>query len=152
MNVLQTARAIAVARIVAGVVFFSSGFAKVTGTFVTEGFARSAGSMAKTGFPIWRPFLERIVVVHPAPFARAVALGELALGVSLILGFGVRWSSVAGIALMVVIGLGGAWPAPGAAWHRYVTSWLATGAYAMLFLIFAVSNAGEHWGLDGRRK
>jgi len=152
VNVLQRARAIAGARIAAGIIFFCEGFAKITGTFVAGGFVRSAEAMAKKGFPFWRPFLDRIVVAHPAPFAWTVAAGELALGVSLILGLWARWSSLCGILLVVVIGLGQSWPGSGAAWTEYVTAWLVPGAYAMLFLVFVAANAGTHWGFDARRK
>jgi uncharacterized membrane protein YphA (DoxX/SURF4 family) len=155
MNVSTTARAIAAARIAAGVIFLCAGFAKVTGSFVTMGFLKSAVRMSHEGFPFWRPFLDRVVVWHPAPFAWAVAAGELAIGLSLVSGLFARWASVCGFLLMLAIGLGQAWPPPGAPWHEYVTSWLTPGAYAMLFAIFAASDAGRLWGLDawrGRRR
>ena len=152
MQASPASRSIALARIVAGAIFACSGFAKITGPFVRSGFAKSAAEMAKEGFPFWRPFLQRVVVPHPGPFAWAVALGELALGLSLLSGFLVRWASAAGIVLMVSIGLGGAWPGPNAAWHEYVTGWLVPAGYACLFLIFAAADAGRLWGLDGRRR
>jgi uncharacterized membrane protein YphA (DoxX/SURF4 family) len=152
MQASPASRSIALARIVAGAIFACSGFAKVTGAFVRGGFAKSAAEMAGQGYPFWRPFLQRVVVPHPEPFAWAVALGELALGLSLLSGLLVRWASAAGIVLMASIGFGGAWPGPHAEWHQYVTAWLAPAGYACLFLIFAAADAGRLWGLDGRRR
>ena len=145
-------RSIAFARFVTGVVFFCEGYGKLAGTFVRGGFAKSAGEMATNGYPFWRPVLQRLVVAHPAPFAWAIALGEIAIALSLVSGFLVRWSSAAGIAMMLVVGFGASWPGDGAAWNRYVTGWLTQAAYILLFLIFAATDAGRLWGLDARRR
>ena len=152
MQASSASRSIAAARIVAGAIFACSGFAKATGPFVGSGFAKSAAEMAREGYPFWRPLLQRVVLPHPGPFAWAVALGELAIGLSLLSGFLVRWASVSGIVLMLAIGFGGAWPGPHAEWHEYVTAWLVPAGYACLFLIFAAADAGRLWGLDGRRR
>ena len=145
-------RSIAFARIVTGLIFFCEGYGKVTGSFLHGGFAKSVEHMAREGYPFWTTFLERVVVVHPAPFAWAIALGELAIALSLLSGFLVRWSSAGGILMMLAIGLGSAWPGADAHWYQYVTAWLAQAAYAMLFLIFASADAGRLWGLDARRR
>ena len=145
-------RSVAFARIVAGAILFCEGYGKVTGSFVRGGFAKSAGEMAAKGYPFWRPFLERVVVVHPTPFAWAIALGELAIALSLLSGFLVRWSCVGGVAMMLAIGFGDSWPGSDAHWNQYVTTWLTQAAYALLFLIFASADAGKLWGLDSRRR
>jgi uncharacterized membrane protein YphA (DoxX/SURF4 family) len=145
-------RAIAFARIVTGAIYFCEGFGKITGPFVNGGFAKSASKMAAAGYPFWRPILERFVVPHSTPFAWAVAVAETLIGLSLLSGLLVRWASIGGFAMMVVIGLGIAWPVAGAPWHGYVTAWLLQAAYAMLFLIFAATDAGRLWGLDARRR
>ena len=145
-------RSVAFARVVAGAIFFCEGYGKVAGAFVRGGFAKSASEMAAKGYPFWRPFLERVVVPHPTPFAWSIALGEIAIGLSLLLGFLVRWSSGAGIAMMLAIGFGNSWPGAGAHWNQYVAAWLTQAAYAVLFLIFATADAGKLWGLDSRRR
>lgn len=152
MVVATPPRAVALARIVTGVLFFCEGFAKITGAFVDGGFAKSASKMAAAGYPFWKPFLERFVVPHATPFGWVVAISETMIGLSLLSGFLVRISSIGGFALVVVIGLGISWPGTGAPWHAYVTAWLLQAAYAMLFLIFASTDAGKLWGLDGRRR
>jgi thiosulfate dehydrogenase [quinone] large subunit len=145
-------RSIAFARIVTGVMFLCEGYGKITGSFLHGGFAKNAAQMAKEGFPFWRPILEKLVLPHPSPFGWAIALGELAIGLSLVFGFLVRWACACGILMMLVIGLGGSWPAAGAHGNQYVTAWLTQAAYAMLFLIFASADAGKLWGLDARRR
>ncbi|MGH9442994.1 MAG: DoxX family protein, partial [Thermoanaerobaculia bacterium] len=128
-------RSIAFARIVTGVILFCEGFGKVTGAFVHAGFAKSAGEMAAKGYPFWRPFLERVVLVHPAPFAWAIALGEIAISLSLVSGLLVRVACAGGIAMMLAVGFGTSWPGGEAHWYQFVTSWLTQGAYALLFFI-----------------
>ncbi len=145
-------RSVAFARIVAGAILFCEGYGKVAGSFVRGGFAKSAAEMAAKGYPFWRPFLERVVVVHPAPFAWAIALGELAISLSLLFGILVRWSCAAGVAMMLAIGFGSSWPGSGAHWYQFATAWLTQAAYALLFLVFASADAGKLWGLDARRR
>jgi uncharacterized membrane protein YphA (DoxX/SURF4 family) len=152
MVAASPSRSVAFARIVTGVIFFCEGYGKVTGTFVREGFAKSAAGMAKNGYPFWRPLLERVVLTHPAPFAWAIALGELAIALSLLSGFLVRWSCAGGILMMLAVGFGSSWPGADAHWNQFVTGWLVEGAYAILFLIFASADAGRLWGLDARRR
>jgi len=152
MIVASPPRSVAFARILTGLIFFCEGYGKVTGTFVHGGFAKSAARMAAEGFPFWRPVLQRVVLVHPAPFAWAIALGELAIALSLLTGLLVRWSCAGGILMMLVIGFGSSWPGADAHWYQYVTAWLAQAACALLFLIFASADAGRLWGLDARRR
>lgn len=92
------------------------------------------------------------MLAHPAPFGWAIALGELAIALSLLSGFLVRWSCAGGILMMLAIGLGNSWPGADAHWNQYVTAWLLQAGYAMLFLIFASADAGRLWGLDARRR
>jgi uncharacterized membrane protein YphA (DoxX/SURF4 family) len=142
--------ALVAARVIAGLIFFAEGYLKITGKFVHGGFARSAAGMAKNGFPFWRPFLQSVVLPHPAPFGWAVGLGELALGLSLLFGFLVRISCTLGIVLMLLIGFGASYPEAGSSWARYASDWLTQGAYIALFLLLAVYDAGKVAGLDAR--
>ncbi|MGI9596490.1 MAG: DoxX family membrane protein [Acidimicrobiales bacterium] len=86
--------------------------------------------------------IDSVVLPNFTLFAWALFLTELMVGLSLLLGVGVRIGSLVGLALSVNLGIGlldvpGEWP------------W----AYAMLAMwhgLFYVSNAGRVWGLDGR--
>lgn len=149
---LSAGRSIALVRILTGIMFLCEGYAKLAGKFLHGGFAADAAEMATRGFPFWRPFLEKTVVPHASLFSWAVALGETALGLSLVTGLLVRWASAGGILLLVSIGLGTSWPGAGTPWPRFVTAWLTQFAYIGLLLIFSAADAGRVFGLDARRK
>jgi uncharacterized membrane protein YphA (DoxX/SURF4 family) len=143
-------RTAAAVRILTGVLFIALGWGKVAGDFVKTGFAGSAREMAATAWPFWKVFLEKTVVPHAGAFAWGLALGEIAVGIGLLLGLFTRVAAAGGIALMLSILLGGSRPAAGAAWNDWVTEGLtAKFTLLLLVLIFAV-DPGKVWGLDGR--
>jgi uncharacterized membrane protein YphA (DoxX/SURF4 family) len=145
-------RAAAIVRILTGVLFVVEGLSKITGSFVRGDFAGRVGEIATGSFPFWRRFLETAVVPRPNLFAWVIALGELAVGVGLLLGFLTRVAAGGGSLLMVAIALGQARPEPGAAWGDWITTGLTTKfAFLLLVLLFAV-NPGTVWGLDAGRR
>ena len=75
------------------------------------------------------------------------------IGVSLVLGWWVRLSSLGGIALMLAMTFS-SWyePGYGAAYWRYLGAHLDNIPLAMLFLLFLVFDAGKTWGADGGLK
>lgn len=126
---------------IAGPAFAHGGFEGWIHMFVNEGQA--------VGF--YKTFLVNFVLVHPVLCARIVGWGELAIGLSLVLGLWVRPASIAGIAHMINLTL--------ATWYqvgRDVPVWRYFGAeldhipLVFLFAIFFAMRAGETWGLDGR--
>lgn len=152
MIAASPSRSIAFSRIVTGVIFLAEACGKLSGDFLSGGFAKSSARMATEGFPFWRPVLQRFVLPHPAPFAWAIALGELAIALFLLSGFLVRWVCGGGIVMMLAIGFGSSFPPAGSPWNRFITAWLTQAPYLLLFLIFAAADAGKLWGLDARRK
>jgi uncharacterized membrane protein YphA (DoxX/SURF4 family) len=79
-----------------------------------------------------------------------VALGELALGIALVIGFLTRVAAACGLLLLLTILLGQTY-VPGSSWVNWVTAGLTTKfAILLLLLILAVGHAA--WGLDGRSK
>jgi uncharacterized membrane protein YphA (DoxX/SURF4 family) len=79
-----------------------------------------------------------------------VALGELALGIALLVGFLTRVAAAGGLLLLLTILLGQTY-VPGSSWVTWVTAGLTTKfAILLLLLILAVGHAA--WGLDGRSK
>ncbi|HKD17996.1 MAG TPA: DoxX family protein, partial [Thermoanaerobaculia bacterium] len=103
-------RAAAIVRILTGVLFVAEGLSKITGSFVRGGFVEPLHRMAAASFPFWRHFLEAVVVPRPNLFAWIIALGELAVGVGLILGLLTRIAAGGGALLMLSIALGLARP------------------------------------------
>jgi len=144
-------RTAAAVRILTGVLFIVLGWEKAAGDFVRTGFAEGAREMTATAWPFWKVFLEKAVVPHSGAFAWGLALGEIAVGVGLVLGLFTRAAAAGGIALMISILLGSR-PAAAAPWSEWVTAGLtAKFTLLLLVLIFAV-DPGRVWGLDGRLK
>jgi len=98
-----------------------------------------------------RPLLSHSVLPHPFLWARVVSWGELLIGISLVLGWWVRLSSLFGAVYMLALTLS-TWFAPGhgAPYWRYLGNNLDHIPLLMLFLIFLVFKAGETWGLDAK--
>jgi uncharacterized membrane protein YphA (DoxX/SURF4 family) len=143
-------RLAALVRIATGVLFIAEGFGKITGKFVQGGFAKSAATMESESWPFWRAFLASVVVPHASLFAWVVAIGELLLGIGLLLGLFTRWAAAAGVMLLLTILLGQTY-APGASWTGWVTAGLTTKFGMLLLLLIAAVGYGA-WGVDGRRK
>ncbi len=88
-------------------------------------------------------------MVHPVLCARIVGWGELAIGLSLVLGLWVRPAAIAGIVEMASL-VFSTWYGPG----HHAPTWQYFGAeldhlpLILLFAIFLATRAGEYWGLD----
>ncbi len=103
-------------------------------------------------FPYWDVVLTKIVLPRADLFAWSVALGELLIGLSLVSGFLVRWSSLMGILLMISIQLcENPFASPGPFW-MHVSKVLETFSIVMLLGIFLFFGAGRTLGFDGIRK
>ena len=134
-------RALALLRIGFGLYWLTQGLGKTPGFFqggqaLTQ-FVQQAGQRAE---PFYRGFLSGAVVPNAGTFGPLIALAELAVGISFVLGLGVRVSAPVAIWLslnyMLLKGLAS-----------------AGGSVDRLFLlasvVFAVTAAGLVWGLDG---
>jgi uncharacterized membrane protein YphA (DoxX/SURF4 family) len=147
-------KTIAAARVATGVIFLFFGEYKVAGpAWSQSGFEGWIRGFLDQGMPVgfYRVFLVKFVLMHPLLCARLVGWGELAIGISLVIGLLVRAASVAGAIHMVSLALA-TWYAPG---HN-VPLWRYFGAnldhipLLFLFAIFFAARAGETWGLDER--
>jgi uncharacterized membrane protein YphA (DoxX/SURF4 family) len=145
---------LAVLRIVVGLWFLKSIFTKLSITLVW-GFlpvpvasARWISTMPKlitlyaeqNPFPAYKAFLLDTVVTSHA-FAHLTALGEVAVGLSLTLGFCVVAGASIGVVQVILYGLAVQHMAPG-----------QRGFHVMLLammLAFVFTRAGRRWGLDG---
>jgi uncharacterized membrane protein YphA (DoxX/SURF4 family) len=144
------ARLAALVRIAAGVLFVAEGFGKAAGKFVHGGFAKSASGMTAESWPFWKSFLNSVVVPHAPLFAWVIALGELAVGIGLLLGLLTRFAAAGGVLLLLTILLGQTY-VPGSSWEGWVTAGLTTKFAILLLLLIAAVGYGA-WGVDGRRK
>ncbi len=146
--VLGYGQGLALLRIGFGVYYLVQGFAKLQSGWLAspeillnQFLTGPNGNLTRnTVEPFYRPFLENVVVPNAALFAQLVALGELAVGLSLVLGLGTRLG-----------GLGGAW----LNLHYMLLKGLASGGgsndrlFFVADLIFVLTAAGLVWGLDG---
>jgi uncharacterized membrane protein YphA (DoxX/SURF4 family) len=144
-------RIAAIVRILTGLLLTAEGLSKVTGDFVRGGFATEAGRIAAGSFPFWRHFLESTVVPHAGAFGWVVGLGELSVGLGLIVGLWTRVAAAGGALLMLSIALGQARPEARAAWDDWITSGLTPKLAFLLLVLLGAVNAGKVWGLDGPR-
>src|SRR3989344_5235167 len=125
-------------RISLGWLFFYSGITKVLNPeWSAAGYLQNA--KAFTGLFSWFAppgILALIKFVN--------GLGPLLLGISLILGIGVRLSSVLGAVLMMFYYLPLGFPYPNA--HSFIVDEHII--YALVLLLFAAIRAGRIWGLE----
>jgi len=143
-------RLTALVRIATGILFIAEGLGKAAGSFVHGAFAKDAEEMAHKAWPFWGSFLRAVVVPHASLFAWVVALGELLLGVALLLGLWTRVAATAGVLLLLTILLGQSY-VPGAGWVGWITAGLTTKFAILLLLSLAASGYGA-WGFDARRR
>jgi thiosulfate dehydrogenase [quinone] large subunit len=146
----------AIVRILTGAIFLAEGWSKLAGTFVRGGFAADLPEIARGSVPFWRSFLERFVVPHATAGGWLIALGELSVGIGLLLGLWTRVACAGGAALMLAIGMGGIRPHDAKPdWTDWVTASLSAKLAFLLFVLLFTVDAGKTWGLDavmGRRK
>src|SRR5512132_1335599 len=107
------ARLAALVRIATGLIFIAEGVGKILGEFVRGGFARQAKEMLSQAWPFWAGFLRSVVLPHAAVFAWVIAIGELALGIGLLVGLWTRAAAAGGVLLMLSILLSQSYPASG---------------------------------------
>jgi thiosulfate dehydrogenase [quinone] large subunit len=147
-------KTIAVTRIVTGIFFLFFAEYKVAGpAWAYGGFEKWIRGYVDGNMPVgfYKPILVNFALVHPVLCARMVAWGELAIGLSLVLGLLVRPASIAGAVLMINMALA-TWFAPGhdaPAW-QYIGANLDHLPLLLLFAIFFATRAGEVSGVDGR--
>lgn len=147
-------RVIAATRIATGAIFLFFGEYKIAGpTWAQSGFEGWIRGFVDHGMPVgfYRTFLIKVVMAHPALYARIVGWAEFAIGLSLVLGLLVQAASVAGAIHMASLALA-TWYAPGhnAPLWRYFGANLDHIPLLFLFAIFFATRAGETWGLDAR--
>jgi len=152
MSDANARRVLALVRVAVGVMFLFFAEYKIVGSeFVHGGFQKYVSTYVDQHQAVsWvRPMLTGWVLPHPYLWARIVAWSELLIGVSLVLGWFVRLSSLGGMVFMLTMA-SASWYEPGygaPAW-RYLGAHLDNIPLAMLFLIFLVFNAGKTWGMD----
>jgi thiosulfate dehydrogenase (quinone) large subunit len=153
---LTNSQALAALRIAIGVLFLIFAQYKVFGTEFTLGggfqywinlFLTEGGA-----YPFMVGVLKNFVLPHATPIAFLVAYGELAIGLSLVLGIWVRAASVCGAAFMITLLLSANYPGPHVALWRYFGASLEHSVFLLCFLVFCVSDPARDLSLPASRR
>jgi uncharacterized membrane protein YphA (DoxX/SURF4 family) len=145
----------AAVRVATGFLFFLFGEYKVASPeFAHRGFPQYLqGYIHGDALSFYRPLLAHVVLPHAVFFGYVVGVVELLIAVSLLLGLWVRPASVLGALFMLNLALATWWePGHGVPVWRYFGAELDKIPLLFLFLIFYAADAGNRWGLDGRRR
>ena len=151
---LALPKTIAVVRMATSIFFLLFGQYKLLGPGFTHGGFQQylQGFIESSAVGVYRPILTDLVLPHAVFFGYLVGVVEFLIGVSLLLGIWVRLASVVGILHMLSLTLATWWqPGHDVPVWRYFGAELDHLPLLFLFVIFYVSDAGQVWGLDGRR-
>jgi uncharacterized membrane protein YphA (DoxX/SURF4 family) len=144
---------LALVRIGAGLVFLLNGLAKVfnfdgfhpfPGYLITGSGARNILSYYAAHNPItpYTWLVHNLMLPNWSLFQVAVALAELAAGVSLTFGIAARWGALLGLLLQLHLQFAAAWTNE---WlFEYWVEWVP------LLALVVAGGAGTRWGLDSR--
>jgi uncharacterized membrane protein YphA (DoxX/SURF4 family) len=150
----------AVSRTIAGVRMATSVFFLLFGEYKVAGPGFAHGGfqtylqdyIANSAASFYRPVLAGVVLPHVAFFSYIVGVGELLIGISLLIGLWVRPACVVGILFLINMVLATWWePGHGVPVWRYFGNELDHLPMLLLLIIFFAADAGRVWGLDGRR-
>jgi uncharacterized membrane protein YphA (DoxX/SURF4 family) len=145
---ISAAKSLAVLRVSIGCVFLIFAEYKVFGTEFTlhGGFQYWINQFVAGGaFPFMLPLLRSFVLPHATPIAFLVAYGELAIGLSLVLGILVRAASACGSLYMLTLLFSANYPGAHAAFWQYFGASLDHSILALCFLAFALTRTEEHY-------
>ncbi len=146
-------RALAALRIAIGVLFLFFGEYKVFGRQFTLG-GGFAGwiqrFLADGAYPFMTPVLRGFVLAHATPIAFLAAYGELAIGISLVLGLLSRLASACGLVYMLTLLFSANFPGPHAAPWQYFGAALSHLVPALCFGAFLVGEPERVWSTRRR--
>lgn len=137
-------------RIAVGVLFLIFAEYKVFGTQFTlgGGFQHWIQKFLEQGaYPFMVPILRGFVLPHATAISFLVAYGELAIGLSLVLGLMVRASSVCGMIYMLTLLFSSNYPGAHAPLWQYFGASLDHLVLALCFAAFALGDANQAFSL-----
>jgi len=147
---IPAAKALAALRISIGCVFLIFAEYKVFGTQFTlhGGFQYWINQFIAGGaYPFMLPLLKGFVLPHATLTAFLVAYGELAIGLSLLLGILVRTASACGAIYMLTLLFSANYPGAHAAFWQYFGASLDHSILALCFVAFAFTRTEEHYSV-----
>ena len=152
----SNARGLAVLRISVGALFLLFGQYKVFGTGFTLGgglqFWINKFLDGSAAYPFMAPVLRDFVLPHGTAIAFLVAYGEFAIGLSLVLGFWVRWASAGGVLYMLLLIFASNYPGAQAPFWQYFGASTSHSVFALCFVAFLVGDSERLWSIATLRK
>lgn len=145
-NTPASLAALAGLRVTIGVLFLIFAEYKVFGAKFTLGGGMQAWiqRFLKDGaYPFMVPVLRDFVLPHSRTLAFLVAYGELAIGISLVLGIMIRPTSVCGFVYMIALLFSSNYPGPHACFWQYFGASLDHSVLALCFAAFAFAGPEE---------
>jgi len=142
----RNARALALLRIAAGLLFLIFGEYKVFGTQFTlgGGFQFWINRFIQHGaYPFMLGVLQDFVLPNAGVIAFLVAYGELCIGIALTAGILVRTASVCGLIFMLSLLFCADYPGPNAAFWQYFGASLDHSVLALCLAAFAIGDSDE---------
>ena len=145
----QQTRALAFLRITVGLLFLIFAQYKLTSTqFIRHGMATYIGHFIENGcYPFMQPFLKNIILPHAAIFGAIVSVSELLIAISLITGVWVRWASLGGLVMMLLVLFSSHYPGAQVPLWRYFGASLDHSVLALCFLTFLIGKPDAVWAI-----
>ena len=145
----QQSKAIAFLRISIGLIFLIFAEYKLTSTrFIRTGMAQYITQFLNEGsYPFIRPFLRNIILPHSVFFGTIVSISELLIALSLITGVLVRWASLGGLTMMLVLLFSSNYPGPQAPFWEFFGASLDHSVLALCFIALLLSPSDHRWAL-----
>ena len=147
--------ALALIRIGVGVLFLIFAQYKVFGTTFTlhGGFQFWINKFLEGGaYPFMSPILRGFVLPHATVIAFLVAYGELAIGLSLLLGMLVRSASICGFIFMLTLLFSSDYPGAAAPFWQYFGASLSHSVFALCFAAFVIGRTNSVWSVAALRR
>jgi thiosulfate dehydrogenase [quinone] large subunit len=101
----------------------------------------------ESSYPFVRPFLRNIVLPHSIFFGTIVSISELLLALSLLTGVLVRWASVGGLTMMLVLLFSSNYPGPQAPFWEFFGASLDHSVLALCFIALLIAPSNQRWAL-----
>ena len=145
----QQSRALAFLRISIGLIFLIFAEYKLTSTrFIRTGMAQYITQFLNEGsYPFIRPFLRNIILPHAVFFGTIVSISELLIALSLITGVLVRWASIGGLTMMLLLLFSSNYPGPQAPFWEFFGASLEHSVLALCFIALMIAPSHQPWAL-----
>lgn len=148
---MPSRKSLSALRIAVGVLFLIFAEYKVFGTQFTMhgGFEYWINLFIQGGaYPFMLPVLKNFVLPHATIIAFLVAYGELAIGVSLVLGIWVRGASACGAIYMLALLFSSNYPGNNVRVWQYFGASLDHSVLALCFAAFVLTDPEELWSIS----